>query len=63
MRGNTLTFGPLAGTRMACPAPAMDLERRFQAALASVTGYAINGEVLTLESLDGPVARFERYLE
>jgi copper homeostasis protein (lipoprotein) len=61
--GDALSFGPLAGTRMACPQPAMELERRFYAALASVTGYAIDGEVLTLEGPDGPVARFERYLE
>lgn len=61
--GDALTFGPLAGTRMACPEPAMDLERRFHAALEGVTGYSIDGEALTLEGPDGPVARFERYLE
>lgn len=63
VEGEALSFGPLAGTRMACPPPAMELERRFHAALASVTRYAIDGETLTLASSDGPVARFERYLE
>ena len=63
LNGDALIFGPLAGTRMACPPPAMELERRFHAALASVTGYSIDGEVLTFEGPDGPVARFERYLE
>lgn len=61
--GDTLSIGPLAGTRMACPPPAMELERRVHAALAAVTGYSIDGERLTLEGPDGPVARFERYLE
>lgn len=63
LHGDALSFGPLAGTRMACPPPAMELERRFHGALALVTGYSIDGEVLTLEGPDGPVARFERYLE
>lgn len=63
LNDDTLTLGPLAGTRMACPGAAMELESRFHAALASVTGYAIDGEVLTLKGPGGPVARFVRYLE
>lgn len=61
--GSGLTFGPLAGTRMACPEPAMELEQRFHAALTAVTSYSIEGEVLTLLASGSPVARFERYLE
>ncbi|MGH9380501.1 MAG: META domain-containing protein [Thermoanaerobaculia bacterium] len=61
--GDALSFGPLAGTRMACPEPAMELESRFYAALEAVTGYSIDGETLTLEGPDGPVARFGRHLE
>jgi heat shock protein HslJ len=61
--GDALTFGPLAGTRMACPAPAMELEQRFHAALMQVTAYSIEGEILTLAGADGVLARFERYLE
>jgi copper homeostasis protein (lipoprotein) len=64
LNGDALSFGPLAGTRMACPPPAMALERKFHAALASVARYSIDGEALTLlEGPDGAVAIFERYLE
>lgn len=63
LTGYALTFGPLAGTRMACPEPAMALESRFHAALAATTGYGIEGETLTLTGPEGPVARFLRYLE
>jgi putative lipoprotein len=59
LNGSALTFGPLAGTGMACPRPAMELERRF-AALASVTGYVIDGEVLTSKGTSGAVVRFVR---
>jgi heat shock protein HslJ len=58
-----LSFDTLAGTRMACPPAAMELERRLYAALGLVTGYSIDGEVLTLHAPDRPVARLERYLE
>lgn len=61
--GDALSFGQLAGTRMACLGPGMELESRFHAALGQVTGYVIDGEELTLEGPDGPVARFLRYLE
>ena len=61
--GSSLSFGPWAATRKACPAPAMELEARLLAALGAVSTYAIDGETLTVEGAEGPVARFERYLE
>ena len=58
--GETLKFGPLAGTRMAGPPEAMAAEAAFLTMLGSVTGYRISGGG-TLELLhDGAVtARFE----
>ncbi|HEX7034123.1 MAG TPA: META domain-containing protein [Pseudomonadales bacterium] len=61
--GDTLRFRDLGGTRMACEADAMELERRFLAALETVSGYTITGEQLVLNGPNGPLARFERYLE
>jgi len=50
-QGEHLTFGPLAGTRMACPAPLDRLEDALARALGDVRGYRSTGEILTL--LDG----------
>jgi heat shock protein HslJ/uncharacterized lipoprotein NlpE involved in copper resistance len=57
--GATLRFKQMAGTRMACPAPLMELENNVLKALAAVTGYRIEGDRLIL--LDGTqvVARFD----
>jgi heat shock protein HslJ len=38
-KGNDITFGPTALTRMACPPARMDLESGFTRALAAVTRY------------------------
>ena len=54
-----LRFGPLATTLMAGPEDAMALERRFLAALARVSTYALSGRSLVLLSGDDVVARFE----
>ncbi|MFO7759715.1 MAG: YbaY family lipoprotein [Roseovarius sp.] len=50
-QGERLTFGPLAGTRMACPAPLDRLEDALVRMLGAVRGYRTTGESLTL--LDG----------
>ena len=42
--GATLTFGPLASTKMACPEPAMTVEGAYLGALAGVTGYTIGAD-------------------
>jgi putative lipoprotein len=51
LEGVALRFGPAAQTNMACDAPAMALEARFHAALATVRGWRIDGAALLL--LDG----------
>jgi len=53
-----LTFGALAGTRMACAAPLMALEASFLQALGRTTSYRIDGEELTLQDGDQTLARF-----
>jgi heat shock protein HslJ len=58
--GDSLSFGPLATTRMACLGPAGNLETRMNAVLSMVTSYGIAGGVLTLRGPAGPLARFTR---
>ena len=57
--GTALRFTQLAGTRMACPPPLMQLESAVLANLNSVTGYQLEGEKLILLKDSAPVARFE----
>ena len=57
--GATMHVGPAATTRMACADPALGAqERGMLAALAATTRHSIEGDVLTLSSADGPLARF-----
>jgi heat shock protein HslJ len=53
-----LVFNGMGATRMACPEPMMDLERRYLSALAGAKRYAfLAGRlVLSCETEDGPVA-------
>ncbi len=53
-----LTFGALAGTRMACAAPLMALEAAVLQALGRTTAYRIDGEELTLLDGEQVLARF-----
>ena len=55
--GQKLKFGPLATTRMACPA--MQTETAFLKALEATTRYEVNGSSLTLYGADTAVARLE----
>ena len=55
--GSPLTFGPLAGTMMAC-ADGGELERRYLEILAGVTGFTLQGETLSLLSGGDTVATF-----
>ena len=48
-----LTFGPIAGTRMACDAAVMAQEARFFAALEATAGYDLNGYTLKLVDAAG----------
>ncbi|MBW2281588.1 MAG: META domain-containing protein [Deltaproteobacteria bacterium] len=57
LEGSRLEFGPVAGTRMACPdAPA---EPGFMAALAATRTYQLTGSVLLFKDDAAAVARFE----
>ena len=55
--GEKLKFGPLATTRMACPA--METETAFLKALEATTRYEVSGSSLTLYGADTAVARLE----
>ena len=55
--GQKLKFGPLATTRMACPA--MQTETAFLMALEATTRYEVYGSSLTLYGADTAVARLE----
>lgn len=46
--GLPLTFGPIAGTRMACAPAIMAQETRFFAALGATVGYELAGDTLKL---------------
>jgi len=49
--GDSLSFSPIAATRMACAGSAMDTERAFFGMLERVQGMKLDGDTLTL--LDG----------
>jgi len=50
--GDSLEIGRTAGTLMACPPPADEIERAYLAALAQVARWAIDGEELVLSNAD-----------
>ena len=47
--GSTIEFGPLATTRMACPAPAMIVESAYLAGLDGASTWRMDGSQLVLE--------------
>jgi putative lipoprotein len=56
-----LTFGPIAGTRMACDPFVMAQEARFFAALEATAGYELTGDALKLVDAAGiPLAGLVR---
>lgn len=58
--GERIDMGALGATRMACPEPAMEEERRYFEALESVTAWQLDGETLLLSDAAGTVRlRFE----
>lgn len=48
LTGDTLTFGPMAVTEMACEEPRMSLEKAFLDALAATVAYRLDGGQLRL---------------
>ena len=57
LEDDRLEFAPPIATRMAC-AEGMELERRFLAALGTVTAYEATETTLVLRGPGGPLARF-----
>ncbi|WDG30251.1 META domain-containing protein [Streptomyces sp. CA-278952] len=53
VKGSTITFGPMAGTRKMCPEAEMETERAVLAALNGKATYTIKGKALTLTAADG----------
>ncbi len=63
LEGNSVQFGPLMSTRMACVEALMDQEQRYLATLADVRSYLLEheGAVLHLLAEDGTkLLRFSR---
>ena len=52
LEGDSLTIGPLAGTRMACPPAVMEQEARFMKALEEVKGWRVEPELKKLHLLN-----------
>jgi heat shock protein HslJ len=57
LSGDSLSFGPVASTRMACT-DGDELERSFLAALPAVVTYQVTDSALTLSGPGGTLARF-----
>lgn len=53
LEGDSLTIGPLAGTRMACPPAVLEQEDRFLKTLEEVKGWRVETEQQKLHLLDG----------
>jgi len=49
VEGSSISFGPLASTKMACPEADMAVETAFLAGLAGATSWSIQAEMLKLE--------------
>lgn len=55
----TLTFGPIAGTRMACPQGDGDIEQPFLQTLGKVTAYRLQEDTLSFVSENEVLATFK----
>jgi heat shock protein HslJ len=58
VEGERLILGPLAGTMMACPSPAMEIEHALKVALNGTARYAIAGDELRVTAESGAVLTF-----
>ena len=59
--GNELSFGPIAGTQMACPEPQMSVEARYLQLLESVATFEVDGRAMTMADGEGtPVLQFSQ---
>jgi heat shock protein HslJ len=48
--GESMTFGPLGSTRMACPESVMNQETRYPAALQGAERYTVDGSALLVHT-------------
>lgn len=60
LKGTELSFGAVMATRMACPGPGMELEKRFFAALGTVAEHELRDEQLWLRGPAGSSLVFNR---
>ena len=63
LTGTQLSLSGIGATQMACPPPAMDEEAVYLAALERVTGYAVDGRVLSLTLVGGGRLRYRELLD
>ncbi|MGI9042991.1 MAG: META domain-containing protein [Gemmatimonadaceae bacterium] len=57
IRGDSITFGPSASTKMAC-AEGMDLEQGYLTTLPQIVRYSVADSTLTFFGQSGPLATF-----
>ena len=59
--GNEISFGPIAGTKMACPEPQMSVEARYLQLLESVATFEVEGRAMSMSDGEGtPVLQFSQ---
>jgi heat shock protein HslJ len=57
--GNEISFGPVAGTKMACPEAETSTEARYQQLLEGVATFETSGRSMSMSDADGtPVLQF-----
>lgn len=54
IKGNQISFGPMAGTKMMCP-DTMELSSKYTEALSKVAGYQVYGHTLKLLDRHGNI--------
>ena len=60
MRADSIDFGPLVSTKMACPGWPMELETRFLSALDDAVTYAVSDSTLIFTGRSGLITRFKK---
>lgn len=57
--GNEISFGPISGTKMACPEPESSTEARYLQLLAEIATFETSGRSMSMSDADGtPVLQF-----
>jgi heat shock protein HslJ len=59
--GNEISFGPIAGTRKACPEPENSTEARYLQLLDGIATFEVSGRSMSMNDQDGtPVLQFSQ---